>query len=171
MRFAAVLLVAFACGGDDANSARLVGSMGGELEFDGVRLSIPAGALSADAEIRAEQVSVPAGFTASRAYRFTPVGLEFALPVEVAFVGVAEGRMYWWARGGDADFGQVPSTVSGGATRGLINHFSIGFVGDVLDGGVSDAASVDSGVDASANGPVDGGGGRECGVVCGNNWC
>lgn len=83
-----------ACGGDDEDAApriplleQNVGAAGATLDVPGtgVRLVIPAGALSADVTISVSEATRAPRDVLGRALEFGPDGTQFALPVELTF--------------------------------------------------------------------------------------
>lgn len=110
-----------------------IGPAGGTVvTSDGVVVTIPAGALDTDREIRvtATAEGAPSAFRASSAlYRFEPAGLTFKVPITVAFPPPASPGMVLWSNGGDSDFGVLESTLTDGKLTVHPSHFSAAFVG------------------------------------------
>jgi len=136
------LLVGVACAGEDAPQpsgpggpkGQVVGADGGVITFEGLSISIPAGALSEEVEITVEKAKVePTGdFTRlSAVYEFGPDGLQFLLPVAVTipFTGAPSDPGIYWASSG-APFERIGGSVEGGAVIAEVTHFSQGFVGE-----------------------------------------
>ena len=75
-------LLILACGEDPA---RTIGPGGGMVQGEGVTVVVPPGALTSDVQILIERTDVPEGFAAvgGRAFRFTPAGLTFEVPLTV----------------------------------------------------------------------------------------
>jgi hypothetical protein len=146
----AVLLVVgglVACSDDASDSqkspsspptvASIIGSDGGTVQAEGVTIEVPPGALDEPTELRITRLedAAPSGYRlASAMYRFEPEGLTFKMPVGVAiqFDGPAADLQLFWSdtSGG---FAAVPSTPRGQIMHGETLHFSVGFVGQVLE--------------------------------------
>jgi len=112
----------------------LVGPEGGTVEYEGLALEIPPGALSEEVEISIARTSdAPSGnfVRLSPVFRFEPGGLAFAVPATVRFplpAGARAPGIYWASAG--APFQRIGGTVGDGMIAGEVSHFSEGFVGD-----------------------------------------
>ena len=125
---------------DVPTAARTIGPAGGVVALDGVRLEVPAGALSAETMIRitATTLPAPAGYTLySPVYRFEPEGTVFARPVSLTlpFTGDVRLATAFWSRpsamgGGYERLGGIPSASS---ITFSATHFSTGFVANGVD--------------------------------------
>ena len=135
--------------------SKRIGPTGGSIEIgDDVELSVSAGALSSETEIRVSETAdpPPADHTAySKVYRFEPEGLVFNQPVEVRFSfdgDKAKATVYWTRLGSTDDFEDAGGTIDGSEIVVAVTHFSRGFVGAKpathADGGLPDAREVDS---------------------------
>lgn len=117
----------------------VIGPDGGTIEYEGLTLIVPAGALSEDVEIELTKTGeAPAGeFTRlSPVFKFEPEGLQFAAPVSVRmpFTGTARDPGMYWASAGDP-FQRIGGAVEDGAVVAEVSHFSQGFVGDLPEPG------------------------------------
>ena len=116
---------------------REVGPAGGVLEFGGVRLVVPARALT---DVRRLRISYapggePGGFALrSPVYRFEPAGTQFAVPASLtmAFDGPASGVSLFWSRADGVGFQPLAGTVVAAGLRGAVEHFSEGFVAEYI---------------------------------------
>jgi len=78
----ATLLAGCGGSGDDASTSRQIDAAGGSISADSLSLSIPPAALATLTPISAEEV--PAGAGELARYRFTPAGLQFAVPAALS---------------------------------------------------------------------------------------
>lgn len=112
----------------------VVGPEGGTVEYEGLALEIPPGALSEEVEISiARSADAPSGnfVRLSPVFRFEPDGLTFAVPATVRFPlpdGARSPGIYWASAG--APFQRIGGSVEEGTIAGEVSHFSTGFVGD-----------------------------------------
>ncbi|HWV38761.1 MAG TPA: hypothetical protein VN033_09835 [Vulgatibacter sp.] len=112
----------------------IVGPEGGTVEYEGLALEIPPGALTEEVEISiARTTDSPSGnfVRLSPVFRFEPDGLEFAVPATVRFPlpdGARAPGIYWASAG--APFERIGGTFDGETIAGEVSHFSEGFVGD-----------------------------------------
>jgi hypothetical protein len=142
--------------------------------MNGVTLTIPSGALTADTAISVMTIMAPASYTlVSAGYQFGPTGTAFAKPVTVTIplTTAAPGAHLFWSNttGGYDDLG---GTVNGTTLTGSVLHFSVGFAaipGAATDGGAGDAptdgAHPDTPADTSAS---DGGAQSDAGASDGS---
>src|SRR5689334_1360740 len=111
------LVFAFAVGcSSRATTTTGVGSGGGTIVVGGLRLTIPAHALSSPVDIQITTSSTaPAGYTLdSLLYHFAPDGLRFALPATVSMPLLdpsVDANLYWSDASGG--FSLLPSTRAG----------------------------------------------------------
>jgi hypothetical protein len=159
----AVSLLAPGCSGDDTAPStphqvaeNTVGMGGGQVTSNGVKLTIPAGALDHDVTITVATSSdpTPTGYVAlSPVFVFGPDGLTFAKPITVTMAFTDDGRpaTAFWSTASRAGFDDVGGTATGGQMTAQVTHFSQGFVGrqQYEDAGGGDSA-VDSGQDGVA---------------------
>jgi hypothetical protein len=128
-----------ACGGGNgasggATPSATIGPSGGVVEEEGIRLTIPAGALTEDVTISvaaAPEIAPSDGYAAlSSVFLFTPDGLVFRTPavVEIAFRGDGAGAAVVWSSA-TAGVEELASTASAGSMTASVLHFSRGFVG------------------------------------------
>ena len=131
-------------GGSTIKTSQVVGTSGGTISLNGVMLTIPGDALTADTTITVMTATAPAGYAvASAAYQFGPAGTMFAHPVSVTLpltMSAPRAHLFWSnASGGYDDLGGL---VSGTIITGQVTHFSIGFAATPSnDGGAPDLAS------------------------------
>jgi len=113
-----------------------IGPDGGVVEFDGIRLTIPAGALAELTPIAISYAAdqTPEGYaTYTAVYRFEPAGTTFAIPaiVSARFEGNAGRATLFWTPEGSTGFERRGGSVGAdGRLEDRITHFSEGFVGD-----------------------------------------
>jgi len=147
---AALLLGACGGGGDEpAAASATIGAAGGTLNGpDGVRVEVPAGALTQDTEIRVAKTSagapaaLPGGVAAAPVYEFTPHGIDFNLPVTISVptpAGDPAQRQVFMASPGDSTWRGVGSDSDGGRTSWQVLGFSWGFLGDGCTPAAGDA--------------------------------
>jgi ZU5 domain len=170
-----VAVGAVACSSDRTGPAPAaqgtVGPSGGVVEAEGVRLTVPAGALADPVTIsitRAASASVDDYDAFSPLFEFGPTGLHFVSPVEVsiAYTDPGDGSKptVLWSQATGSGYDALASTTSGGQMVAHPDHFSRGFVGrrraaqggdggTPNDGGVgSDAPATDGRVPTDAGG-------------------
>lgn len=133
-----------ACGGSDVapvpQASATIGAAGGTLDGpDGVRVEVPAGALTQDTVLRIAKTStgapsaLPAGVDPVPAYELTPHGIDFNLPVTISLptpAGDAAQRQVFMASPGDGDWRSVDSASDGSRTAWQVMGFSWAIVGD-----------------------------------------
>jgi ZU5 domain len=136
--------VSAACGSSGSPAERAVGAAGGTVEGDGVKLTVPAGAVEGNVTFSITPSSTPPPDThtaLSPMFVFGPEGISFAVPVtvEMAFSGDATGAsLIWSTRAGDG-FESVGGTAEAGKMTAQVTHFSRGFVGRLRAASVGDA--------------------------------
>jgi hypothetical protein len=137
-------LVIAACAPGGAGEGTRVGPPGGSVVVAGVRLDIPAGALTADATISIA-ARAPADFPyqdqlelLTPVFVFQPEGLQFALPVTVTFdpfPSAPDGATVFWSRAAGGGLEPLAcnerSVVTGCAVQ--VTHFSWGLVGKAIN--------------------------------------
>lgn len=168
-----VVGMVYGCGSDETSPAPAtaassrIGPAGGVVSVNGVTLTIPPGALDAETDIGIESgAPAPSGYTAlSPVFRFTPDGLVFKKPANVAIDfqgGSGSPTVFWSAASGPVE--KLATTVEGSRAKADVVHFSTGFVG--TDGTAADGGtpSGDGGTPAAALGDI----GRMCLM---NNAC
>jgi formylglycine-generating enzyme required for sulfatase activity len=113
-----------------------IGPAGGVIEFGDFRLTVPAGALTADTAIVISYAAdqAPAGYDLyTGVYRFEPAGTTFAIPATVSarFTGDSGRATLFWTPDGGTGFERRGGRVgTDGRLEEQITHFSEGFVGD-----------------------------------------
>ncbi|NOY92836.1 MAG: hypothetical protein GXP55_16750 [Deltaproteobacteria bacterium] len=116
------------------SASALIDGSGGELSLSGLRVEIPAGALSEPTmvTVTATDDAAPSGLTLySRVLRFAPEGLRFARPIRVTIPFAGDARyasVYWTTEGGQA-FSALPTAIDGHDASAETSHFSRAFVG------------------------------------------
>jgi hypothetical protein len=152
-RALAILILCAGCGGDgDPVDTGLIGADGGTVTTGGAVLTVPAGALDAEVEIGIATTddADPDGFvSASPIFRFTPEGLVFSVPVDVAidFTGAADGIGLIWSLPAGDGFESLGGTIEGQTVTGQVTHFSRGFAGKAaVGGGCGDGAACAGGL-------------------------
>jgi hypothetical protein len=148
-------------GGSGGAGGQIVGTSGGTVTQDGVKLVVPANALSANTVITVATATAPSGYTlVSGAYQFGPSGTTFAQLVAVTIpltVSAAGAHMFWSNTIGGFD--DIGGTVSGMSVTANVSHFSIGFCAlPVTDGGATEGG-------ATGNGGAAGGAGGNGGAA------
>lgn len=118
-----------------APTTQVVDVTGGVIEHDGLRLEVPADALTEATTITITTVTGedPAGFTLlSAVYRFEPAGLTFATPVTVTIPLITSGTepAVFWSHASGVGYGQLATTVGSGTVSAPVDHFSIGFAAE-----------------------------------------
>ncbi len=117
---------------------------GGMLELEAAKLTVPAGAVSADLKVSITSVQNPAGSNyqaLTPVFRFKPDGTEFAAPVTVEFdLGstAATAPLIFWTRKGSSVFERQRTTRSGSKVSAQVTHFSQGFVAEAPSTGSAD---------------------------------
>jgi hypothetical protein len=161
-----VLSFAPGCSGDDASRSAsqqigkdTIGASGGEIDANGVKLTVPAGALDRSVTITVDVSSDPSppGYVAvSPVFVFGPEGLTFARPITVTMAFNDDGRpasAFWSTTLGDG-FDDIGGTASAGQMTAQVTHFSRGFVGRHKgqgdDAGADSQSDAGSGVDSSS---------------------
>lgn len=119
----------------EVSRSEAVGPAGGEIELEGARLLVPAGALSEEVTFTVTRTEepVPPGYTGySAVWAFEPEGLEFALPVrvELPYQGNHGLATLFWSRPSGASYEWLPTGASGGVAWAEVTHLSEGFVAD-----------------------------------------
>jgi hypothetical protein len=114
---------------DASVAATTIGTSGGTVSLNGVTLTIPVDALTADTAITVATMTAPAGYAvASAAYQFGPAGTMFAHAVSVTLpltMSAPRAHLFWSnASGGFDDLGGV---VSGTILMGQVTYCGIGF--------------------------------------------
>lgn len=120
--------------GTGASKSATIGAAGGEISFESVTLTVPAGALGADQEITITSLTGdgPDGAKLfSPRYEFKPTGLDFTAgaTVKMTFVGDAAHAALLWSETG-VEYEEVDTDVTGQTITGTVTHFSQGFVAD-----------------------------------------
>ena len=130
----------------DANNplTLLVGPDGGSVESDGLKIDVPAGALSSEVTLTAypKTRTIDGVTTASETWRFGPDGQAFNTPITVSFAyeGQHDNATVWWTKEGDlTTFTNLKTTKADGWAAANIVHFSEGAVGDDTCGSGSDS--------------------------------
>jgi hypothetical protein len=142
----AALLAITRCGGEDlpvSPETVDVGPAGGAFELNGIKITLPAGAVDNQIAIRISKDGLnPSGyFVDGNVYRFSPEGLHFRVPISISFpTGKAGESVFWTAMGSDSRFESLPTIIDGGRASTQTSHFSLGFVG-LERGSPADAAS------------------------------
>jgi hypothetical protein len=149
--------------GPGPSTSSNVGPSGGVVETTGVRLIVPAGAVSSDTVISITTVSEapPDGYDAvSPIFQFGPEGLTFAQPVTVELASTVPGSdtpTVLWTLAGAPGYEELPTTtVSADHYSAPVAHFSRGLLGHRHGG--SDASTTDSGTESGTDGGTDGDG-------------
>lgn len=144
-----------ACGGSDVppvpQASATIGAAGGTLDGpDGVRVEVPAGAVTQDTVFRIARTSrgapsaLPAGVDPVPAYELTPHGIDFNLPVTISLptpAGDAAQRQVFMASPGDSDWRSVDSASDGSRTAWQVMGFSWAIVGDACRPLAGDASA------------------------------
>jgi hypothetical protein len=182
-------LLAAGCSADPSNpnttespqGHETIGAGGGVLDVNGVKLTVPAGAVSTNVEftVTTSSETAPDGYVADSAiYVFGPEGLTFAVPltIEIPFTGDGKDAHVLWSTRDGKGFEIVESTIGAGKATAQVSHFSRGFVGRRKALGqnpdASDAADAAATLDANDAGTTDscscGASLTCCGSVCVN---
>lgn len=127
-------------GGNPTVPPVTIGPSGGTFDDgSGVKVTVPARALSINVQISATRTNAPAtsGYGAlSNLYDFQPAGLTFSQPVTVTLPlpsGVpANVTIYWSQKGNSSAYDDVNGVVTGSSISAQVTHFSTGFVGTLL---------------------------------------
>jgi hypothetical protein len=148
----------------------LVGPDGGRAEADGIRIDVPAGAVSSEVTIRAfpKTRTIDGLATSSSTWSFGPEGQTFAIPISVslAYSGEAAHPTMWWTKAGDlTTFTNLRTDAADGWATAAVAHFSEGAVAEETCGsgsGNSDGEEADDvdcvdGIDSRTGEPCDGG--------------
>lgn len=156
MAIVAALLLGACGGGDDAapppaSVGATIGAAGGTLDGpDGVRVEVPAGALTQDTVIRVAKTStgapgtLPAGVAAAPVYELTPHGINFNRPVTISLptpAGDPAQRQVFMASPGDEGWRSVDSGSDGSRTAWQVLGFSWLFVGDACHPAAGDPSA------------------------------
>lgn len=125
-----------------------VGPEGGEIRTEGLKIAIPAGALTTMMEVTVEPVDAPATpvETISRFFDFGPEGTKFAKPVTVTLdllapPGPGDKVAIYWSNA-EGDYEEIDAQVTGMSATALVPHFSRG--GGMLVNQLPSCASVKS---------------------------
>jgi hypothetical protein len=117
-----------------------IGPDGGTFDDgNGLKVSVPAGALTSDVQISAARTNTagpPANGALSNLYQFGPDGTTFRQPVTVTMPLPAGAppnvTIFWSESGSPSTYDDVSGTVSGSSISAAVTHFSTGFVGTLL---------------------------------------
>ncbi len=156
----ACMLVLAACGGgadDDPptpavpEASATIGAAGGTVNGpDGVRVEVPAGALTRDTVIRVAKTAegapgtLPAGVSPASVYELTPHGIDFNLPVTISLptpVGDPAQRQVFMAGLGDSAWRSVNSSSDASRTAWQVMGFSWLLIGDGCYPAAGDASA------------------------------
>lgn len=123
----------------DEGVSATIGTGGGDLEAEGVKLTVPEAALSEEVTITVSEASdgeAESYETYSPVYEFEPSGLTFDEPVKIRIelTGEAEHAVVFWSRPEGDGFEALPSTVVGDFVEAEVTHFSSGFLAHPLIG-------------------------------------
>ena len=108
-----------------------VGTDGGTVEEEGLKLTIPEGALSEDVDIEVSAspaAAVEGGLALSPTYELGPDGTTFAAPVTVTLTATEDpppGALVFWGRRGEPPV-PLPTTWRGREATFTLDHFSEG---------------------------------------------
>lgn len=107
----------------------------------GLKLVIPAGALTTDATLTVTQATgtAPSG-AISAVFRFGPDGTTFQVPVTVTLpvaTGTTAASIYWTKKGSATEYESLPTDLNGTTATAQVTHFSLGFVGESCTAGVA----------------------------------
>jgi hypothetical protein len=147
--------------GSGKTESKSVGAVGGAIELEKVKLTVPPDALQADTMLTVTSSPTPAAanYTShTPIYVFKPENTDFKTPVTVEFdiTGrTVKEPVVYWTRKGTAVFERQPSTVNGTKVSAQVSHFSMGFVGEAsskvnVDGGSTPSAFTILDIDAAA---------------------
>jgi hypothetical protein len=147
-----------------------VGPSGATVMASGVKLTIPADALTTSTPITlAPTAYTPPGYTlASAVYDFGPSGTTFAQPVkvEIPLSAPTPGAHLFWSNA-SGGFDDIGGTVVGSTITGMVTHFSSGFAAVAVVTGQDGGAGA-SGADGSASGAAGSGGAAAGGGTAGS---
>ncbi len=128
-------------GGNPTNVPSVtIGPSGGTFDDgSGVKVTVPARALSGNVQISATRTNAPAasGYGAlSNLYDFQPAGITFSQPVTVT-LPLPSGAppnvtIYWSQKGNSSAYDDVNGVVTSSSISAQVTHFSTGFVGTLL---------------------------------------
>jgi hypothetical protein len=118
----------------------MIGPDGGTLDDgNGLRITVPAGALTGNVQISAARTNNPGpsgNGALSNLYQFGPDGTTFSQPVTVTLPLPASTppnvNIFWSQSGSPSTYEDVNSTVSGSSITAAVTQFSTGFVGTLL---------------------------------------
>ncbi|MCC6808712.1 MAG: hypothetical protein IT381_14905 [Deltaproteobacteria bacterium] len=110
---------------------------GGEVKLGSSGATLPPGALTASTLITVRQTddTIPGYKLFSKVWAFEPEGLVFSSPliVEIELTGDATNGKFYWSRLNDPNtFDEVDGLLLGTTFTATVDHFSRGFVGDLL---------------------------------------
>lgn len=137
--------------GSGRTECKSIGTTGGAVELEKVKLTIPAGALGMDVSICITSAQMPAAanYTAhTPVYVFKPENTDFNVPISVEYdLSGREPRrpVVFWTRKGTAVFERQMSSVNGSKISAQVSHFSMGFVAET-----SNTSSGDGGTTTQA---------------------
>ena len=121
--------------GTGKTTSVVIGASGGSLVHpEGLTLTVPAGALTADATITATTSTdgPPGSFASwsSPVFRLTPADLTFAAPatVAIAYTGAPTNPALYWATGAGASFTALPAIPGSSTVSAPIASLGSGFV-------------------------------------------
>jgi hypothetical protein len=118
--------------GTGTKTSATIGASGGVLTHpDGATLTVPAGALDADAKIIITSTTAsPEGFStwSSPVFAFEPSGLPFKMPatVDLAFTGSPTNPALYWSTA--SGYVPLPASVDGGKASAPVAALGVGFV-------------------------------------------
>jgi hypothetical protein len=126
-------------GNNDTHASATIGPDGGTVDDgNGLKITIPAGALTGNVQISAGRTSTagPSSNGAlSNLYQFGPEGTTFRQPVTVTLPlppGAPPNVTIFWSQSGSSTYEDINATVTGSSITATVTHFSTGFVGTLL---------------------------------------
>lgn len=152
--------------GPGPSTSENVGTSGGVIEMDGVKLVVPPGAVPDGTVITITETSDPPpdGYDAlSPTFAFGPDGLSFAQAATIEMsITATDGSdaVVLWSLAGGSGFEELPTTLAAaGRYSAPVAHFSRGLVGRRHHAQGNDSGATDSGGDGAAtDSGIDGGG-------------
>lgn len=132
--------------GTGESTSQVIGATGGSITFEGVTVTVPAGAVAGDTIFKITSLTETADMTSGEAltpvYKFEPDGITFAQPLTVTMTVPStppgDALLAWTASGGVA-LQPLASTVSGTEVSGSVTHFCCGLTCSASCAGVAPA--------------------------------
>jgi len=118
--------------GTGDSTTETIGANGGTIALEGVTVTVPAGAVSADTSFKITSLTTTADLTNGEAltpvYKFEPEGITFAQPLTVTMTipGAPSDAVIAWTEQWGVTFQPVASTVAGTEVSGSVTHFCCG---------------------------------------------